>query len=94
MFLPFVRLGFFGLCYDPTIITIKGNGLIFTYHYMKIKKEFLSHTTSFVASDAAIYLAFVMESATHVCLTLLQQMAPPFKVNTQLDVDLLESMSP
>ena len=56
-------------------------------------RNFLSHTTSFSALDEATYSASVVESATHVCLTLLQQMTPPLKVKTYSDVDFLESMS-
>ena len=56
-------------------------------------RNFLSHTAFFEASDAATYLALLVELATHICLTLLQQMAPPLKVKTYPDVDFLESMS-
>ncbi|CAA0840370.1 Unknown protein, partial [Striga hermonthica] len=45
----------------------------------KSTKKFLSLTASFAASEAAMYSASIVESATHFCLTLLHEMAPPPK---------------
>ena len=58
----------------------------------KLFKNFLSHTTSFAASQAATYSASMVESATHPCLMLLQTIAPPHRLNTDPDVDFLESL--
>ena len=41
--------------------------------------NFLIQTASLAASDAAIYSAFVVESATVLCFELFQLTAPPFK---------------
>ena len=63
MFLPFVRPGFFGLCYGPIIITVKDNRSIYTWHDMKIQKEFfLSHTYSIIASNATTFQEFPIRS--------------------------------
>ena len=52
-------------------------------------RKLLSHSASTVASKAAINPASMVESATPTCLTLLQQMAPPQRVNTYPEVDYL-----
>uniref|UniRef100_A0A3Q7HEN8 Reverse transcriptase Ty1/copia-type domain-containing protein n=1 Tax=Solanum lycopersicum TaxID=4081 RepID=A0A3Q7HEN8_SOLLC len=49
-------------------------------HYYHKTLKFLSHTASLAASEAATYSASMVESATQVCLMLLQTMAPPPKV--------------
>ncbi|KAA0058308.1 hypothetical protein E6C27_scaffold274G006420 [Cucumis melo var. makuwa] len=56
-------------------------------------KNFLSHTASFAAFQATTYSASIVESAIQVCFTLLHTTAPPFKVNTDPDVDFLASLS-
>src|SRR6266542_1070967 len=54
--------------------------------------NFLIQTTSFAASEAAIYSASVVESATVDCLELFQQIAPPLRQNTNPDCDLESSL--
>ena len=56
-------------------------------------KKFLSQTTSLVAPEAAMYSVFIVESAMLDCLILLQTTAVPPRVNTEPDVDFLESLS-
>ena len=56
-------------------------------------KNLRSQTTSFATSQAAMYSTFIAESTIQDCLMLLQTMAPPPKVNTDLDVGLRESLS-
>ena len=53
--------------------------------------NFFNQTASLAASLMAIYLASVVEYAVVGCLELFQDTAPPFKVNRNLDVDLLSS---
>ena len=55
--------------------------------------NFLNQTASLAASDAAIYSASIVESATVLCLELFQLTALPFKVNTNPDCDLKSSIS-
>ena len=56
-------------------------------------KKFLSQTASLATSEAAIYSAPMVESAMLDYLTLFQTTAAPLRVNTELDVDFLESLS-
>ena len=49
-------------------------------------RKLLSHS----ATTAAMNPASMVESATPTCLALLQQMAPPQKVNTYPEVDYLD----
>ncbi|KAA0054514.1 hypothetical protein E5676_scaffold203G00260 [Cucumis melo var. makuwa] len=56
-------------------------------------RNFLSQTASFAASQAVTYSASIVESAMHPCLILRHTTAPPFRVNTDPDVDFLESLS-
>ncbi|TYK05425.1 hypothetical protein E5676_scaffold83G001200 [Cucumis melo var. makuwa] len=49
-------------------------------------RNFLSQTAYFAASQAAMYSASIVESAMHPCLMIRHTTAPPFKVNTDLDV--------
>ena len=72
----------FGLCNYSTIVTKQCNWNLFHSHYAKIKRNFLSQTASFVASQAATYSASMVESTIQDCLTLLQLMVPPPKVST------------
>ena len=60
----------------------------------KSLKKFLSQTASLAASKAAIYSASMVESVMLDCLTLLQTTAALPRVNTEPDVDFLESLSP
>ncbi|KAA0046058.1 gag protease polyprotein [Cucumis melo var. makuwa] len=55
--------------------------------------NFLSQTASFAASQAVTYSSFIVDSAMHPCLMLRHTTASPFRVNTDPDVDLLESLS-
>ncbi|KAA0067074.1 hypothetical protein E5676_scaffold14G00910 [Cucumis melo var. makuwa] len=55
-------------------------------------RNFLTQTTSFVASQAATYSTSIVESAMHHCLMLHHTTALPFRVNTDPDVDFLESL--
>ena len=59
----------------------------------KLVKNFLSQTAPLVASQAATYSASMVESAIHPWLILLQTTAPPLRVNTEPEVDFLESIS-
>ena len=54
--------------------------------------NFLSQTNSLAASQAAMYSAFMVEYAMLDCLTLLQTTAAPPRMNTEPDVDFLESL--
>ena len=56
-------------------------------------RNFLSQTASFAASQAAMYSTSIAESAMYHCLMLRHTTAPPFRVNTDHDVDFLESLS-
>ncbi|KAA0045178.1 hypothetical protein E5676_scaffold325G00520 [Cucumis melo var. makuwa] len=56
-------------------------------------KNFLSHTASFAASQATTYSASIVESTIQLYFMLLHTTAPPFRVNTDLDVDFLASLS-
>ena len=51
-----------------------------------------NQTALLAASDAAIYSASIVESATVLCLKLFQLTTPPFKVNTNPNYDLKSSM--
>ena len=53
-------------------------------------RKLLRHSASTAASKAAMNQASMVESATPTCLTLLQQMAPPQRVNTYPEIDYLE----
>ena len=55
--------------------------------------NFLIQTNSFAASDAVMYSASVVESATVLCFELFQLTAPPFKQNAYLDYDRKSSLS-
>ena len=55
--------------------------------------NFLIQTASLAASEAAIYSASVVESATVSYLELLQLTAPPFKQNTYPNCDRKSSLS-
>jgi hypothetical protein len=59
----------------------------------KLETKFLIQTTSFATLEAAIYSAFVVESATISCLELFQLTAPLLRQNTKLDCDLESSVS-
>jgi hypothetical protein len=49
--------------------------------------NFLIQISYFAASNAAMYSASIVESATVSCLELFQLTAPPFRQNTQIDSD-------
>ena len=51
--------------------------------------NFFNDTTSLVASLVAIYSASVVKSVVVGCLELFYDIAPPFKVNKNPDVELL-----
>ena len=51
--------------------------------------KLLSHFASIAVSKAAMDLASMVELAMPTCLTLLQQMAPPKRVNTYSEIDTL-----
>ena len=53
-------------------------------------KKLLSHSSSTAAFQGSMDLASMVELATPTFLTLLQQMAPPQRVNTYLEVDYLD----
>ena len=53
--------------------------------HTKLNKELLIQTPSFAASEAAMYSASIVESATVSCLELFQLTAPPFTLNTKPD---------
>ena len=55
--------------------------------------NFFIQIASVAASLAVIYSASVIESATVYCLKFFQLIAPPYKVNTYPDIDLLSSRS-
>ena len=55
-------------------------------------RKLLSHSASTDASKAAMDSASMVELAMPTCLTLLQQMAPPQRVNTYPEVDYLDSI--
>jgi hypothetical protein len=50
---------------------------------------FLSHSAYFLATVNAINSNSIVEYEIHVCFFDAQEMAPPPRVNTQPDVDLL-----
>ena len=60
----------------------------------KSLKKFLSQTASLAASEAAIYSAFMVEFVMLDCLILLLTTVALPRVNTEPDVDFLESLSP
>ena len=55
--------------------------------------NFLIQTTSLAASEAAMYSASIVESATVSYLELLQLIAPPFKQNIYPDCNQKSSLS-
>ena len=59
----------------------------------KSLKKFLSQTTSLAASKVAIYSAFMVEFAMLDYLILLQTTTAPPIINSEPDVDILESLS-
>ena len=60
----------------------------------KSLKKFLSQTTSLATSEAAIYSVSMVESTIMDYFTLLHIIAAPSRVNTEPDIDFLESLSP
>ncbi|TYK28175.1 hypothetical protein E5676_scaffold289G00930 [Cucumis melo var. makuwa] len=76
------------LCSEAILVTI-------TSPHCAISRirNFVRQTASFAASQAATYSGFIVESAMHPCLMLRHTTAPPFRVNIDLDVDFLESLS-
>ncbi|XP_054778340.1 uncharacterized protein LOC129286404 [Prosopis cineraria] len=60
---------------------------------LSLAMNFLIQTASLAVSDAAIYLASVVESAVVLCFELFQLTAPSFKVNTYPDCNLRSSWS-
>ena len=55
-------------------------------------RKLLSHFASTAASKVAMDLASMVELAMPTCLTLLQQMTPPQRVNTYLEVNYPDSI--
>ena len=55
--------------------------------------NFLNQKPFFAASEAATYLAFVVESAMMDCLEFFQLTESPLQTNTYSDVDFLSSKS-
>ena len=84
---------FLAICYRTTIVTVDNHGCSRLGITSKSLKKLRSHTASLTASEAATYSASMVESETQDCFTLLHIMAPPFKVNTEPEVDFLESRS-
>jgi len=58
-----------------------------------LARNFLIQIASLIASHAATYLAFVVESAIISYLELFQLTTPPLQTNTNLDVDFLSFIS-
>ena len=56
-------------------------------------RKLLNHSAATAASKVAMDSASMVELAIPTCLTLLQQMAPPKRVNTYPEVDYLDSIS-
>ena len=54
-------------------------------------RNFLSQTTSIAASQAATHSTIIVESVMHPYLILRHTTAPPFRVNTNPDMNFLES---
>ena len=57
------------------------------------KKPF-NQTASLQACEAAMYYAFVVDKATMFCSFDIQLIAPPARVKTYLEVDIILSKSP
>ena len=57
----------------------------------KYLRNFLSHTASLDASQATTYSASIVESAMQDCLILLHTTAPPLRMNTDPEVDFLDT---
>ena len=60
----------------------------------KLVQKFLSQTAFLTASEAAIYLASMVESVMLDYITLHQTTAAPPRVNNEPDIDFLEYLSP
>ena len=56
-------------------------------------RNLLIQTPSFVDSEAAMYLASIVELVSITCMELFQLTAPPFIVNTKPDSNYESSMS-
>ena len=72
MFLFLVIPHFFGLCYGPTIVTIKGNGSICTWYHLKIYKELLKPYNFLCSFRSSHISTSVVQSNAQVCFTLIQ----------------------
>src|ERR1051325_7294359 len=85
--------GSFKLATTPLLSQYNAMGKFMFGTTSKSLRNFLSQTASFAASQAATYSASIVESAMHLCLMLRHTTTPPFRVNTDPDVDFLESLS-
>src|SRR5664279_976588 len=87
------HLGSLACAIAPELSQYTSNGLDKLGTTPRSIRNFLIHTPSFAASEAAMYSASVVESATVSCLELFQLTAPPFKVNTYPDCERDSSKS-
>ena len=94
MFLPFWWF-FYSLDYSTPLLlsqnSIMGCTTIGTT--LSSIRNFLIHTTSFVASKATMHSLFIVELIMQYCFTLLQLIVVPPKVKTKLELDQWESLS-
>ena len=70
------------------------NGLDIESITLSPEMKLLSHTPCEVASKQDMNSASIVEVAVMVCLTLLQDIAPPANIKMYPDVDLRESTQP
>ena len=91
VFFSLMASWFLAICNRTTIVTIDNHGLLKLGITSKSLKKLRSHAAFLTVSEAATYLASMVESETQDCFTLHHTMAPPFKVNTEPKVDFLKS---
>ncbi|KAA0065883.1 hypothetical protein E5676_scaffold259G00710 [Cucumis melo var. makuwa] len=89
----FLAVRFFRIGYCPTLSQYKVMDMFMFGTTSKSCKNFPSQKAYFVASQVVTYLASIIEFAMHLCLMLHYITTLLFRVNTDPDVDFLESLS-
>src|SRR3954469_19386364 len=86
-------LGSLACAIAPLLSQYTSNRLDEPWTTPRSMRKFLIQTTSFAASEAAIYSASVVDADTVSCLELFQLTAPPFIINTYPDCERESSES-
>lgn len=76
-----------------TLLALTMNNIFVLLHAQFFSRNLVIHKTSSQPSEIVVYLASIVDKATHFCNLDCYDIVPPTKVNKYSNVDFLESIS-